>query len=171
MNEHVAYAASIAALLQGPREDEDMEITLKDDPYERLHQLHAAVLAAVREMTVPSMAAGVTGLERQLKAELDTARAELTKMYEERRTFYVPREVPWTDMAAGMMTIARDGTPWMVELVHEGPPLQVFLRNGDKAFPKDPKPGETVRVLVPYVTPEQAESLVKDQLGGTEVGT
>jgi hypothetical protein len=83
-------------------------------------------------------------------------------------TAYVAREVPWADVAAGMMTIARDGTPWMVQdRVGE----QVFLRNGEKSFPKDPKPGETVRVLVPYVTEEQAEGLVASELGGTEVET
>lgn len=82
-------------------------------------------------------------------------------------TAYVTREVPWSDVAAGMMTLSRDGTPWMVQgRVGE----QVFLRQGEKSFPKDSAPGETVRVLEPYVTPEQAEELVRGQLGGTEVG-
>lgn len=81
---------------------------------------------------------------------------------------YVPVELPWSDVAAGMMTIAKDGTPWMVQdRVGE----QVFLRNGEKSFPKDPQPGETVRVLVSYVTPEQAADLVRDALGGVPVAT
>jgi hypothetical protein len=81
---------------------------------------------------------------------------------------YVAREVPWTDVTAGMMTIAKDGTPWMVDGWTMDDTTAV-LRNGEKTFDKRPEPGETVRVLVPYVTPEQAESLVKDEPGGTEV--
>jgi hypothetical protein len=68
-----------------------------------------------------------------------------------------------------MMTIARDGTPWMVERRLFGE--AVVLRNGKKTFDKTPKPDETVRVLVPYVTDEQAEGLVASELGGTEVGS
>lgn len=80
---------------------------------------------------------------------------------------YVTREVPWSDVAAGMMTIARDGTPWMVAVVLEDG--RVELHNAAKTFLKVCGPNETVRVLVPYVTPEQAEELVRTELGGTEV--
>lgn len=83
------------------------------------------------------------------------------------RTAYVVREVPWSDVAAGMMTIARDGTAWMIEQVLDGDvPISFRLRNGEKTFTKTPNDlGETVRVLVPYVTPEQAEKTVADGLG------
>jgi hypothetical protein len=80
---------------------------------------------------------------------------------------YVTREVPWTDVAAGMMTIARDGTPWMVGGWNAACST-VVLVCGAEGFEKTPHSGETVRVLVPYVTPEQAEGLVRDVLGGTE---
>src|SRR5688500_7915156 len=89
-------------------------------------------------------------------------------------TAYVAREVPWTDVAAGMMTIARDGTPWMVEQVLDHDmPIAFRLRNGGQTFTKtiDPGPVDTVRVLVPYVTDEQARGLVASVLGGTEVGS
>jgi len=69
-----------------------------------------------------------------------------------------------------MMTIARDGTPWMVER-WAGDDAQVVLRNGERAFTKTPADGETVRVLEPYVTPEQAAGLVRDQLGGAPLDT
>lgn len=83
---------------------------------------------------------------------------------------YVTREVPWSDVAAGMMTIARDGTPWMVIGVGDGAWTLTGLHAQQVIrFEKTPTKGETVRVLVPYVTPEQAESLVKGELGGTAV--
>lgn len=88
-------------------------------------------------------------------------------------TAYVAREVPWSDVAAGAMTIAKDGTPWMVEQVLDADvPVAFRLRNGEKTFTKTPNDlGETVRVLVPYVTPKQAEALVRDELGGTAVSS
>lgn len=118
-------------------------------------------------------------LERQVKI-LSASRAELEQelTQERERAFgfasnhadcYVAREVPWTDVAAGMMTIARDGTPWMVQA--NDVPCMTLLRNGEQTFTKTPKDGETVRVLVPYVTGEQAEGLVSSVLGGTEVGS
>lgn len=79
-------------------------------------------------------------------------------------TAYIAREVPWADVAAGMMTIARDGTPWMVTDV-DGLGTWV-LQNGLKEYQKTPADGETVRVLEPYVTPEQATALVASELGG-----
>lgn len=85
-------------------------------------------------------------------------------------TAYVAREVPWSAVAPGMMTIARDGTPWMVER-WAGDDAQVVLRNGERAFTKTPADGETVRVLEPYVTPGQAAGLVRDQLGGAPLDT
>ena len=85
-------------------------------------------------------------------------------------TAYVAREVPWSAVAPGMMTIARDGTPWMVERWAGAVP-RVVLRNGERAFTKTPADGETVRVLEPYVTPGQAAGLVRDQLGGAPLDT
>lgn len=83
-------------------------------------------------------------------------------------TAYVVREVPWPDVAAGMMTISAQGEAWMVETwIGIG---AVRLRNGERSFEKaiDASKGKTVRVLTPYVTPEAAEKLVRDELGATE---
>jgi hypothetical protein len=118
-----------------------------------------------------------------VKGEWDAAKVELRHVTAHRHaaatraeelehllaTAYVTREIPWTDVTAGMMTIARDGTPWMVE--ERGENGEAVLRNGDRGFTKKPEPDETVRVLVPYVTDEQAEGLVASELGGTEVGS
>ena len=103
----------------------------------------------------------VEELERDLKDERE-ATARLGGLL---ATAYVAREVPWTDVAAGMMTIARDGTPWMVVARPAGSD-GVVLQNAAKSFNKTPKRDETVRVLVPYVTPEAAEALVASELGG-----
>ena len=80
-------------------------------------------------------------------------------------TAYVAREVPWTDVAAGMMTLSREDhpRPWMVRSQGAG---TWVLSNGLTDFAKFPADGETVRVLEPYVTPEQAETLVVSELGG-----
>lgn len=108
-------------------------------------------------------------VERAEAAEqrLEKATEGLVQVRELLATAYVAREVPWTDVAAGMMTIARDGTAWMVEQVLDADvPVAFRLRNGEKTFTKTPNDlGETVRVLVPYVTPEQAEKTVADGLG------
>jgi hypothetical protein len=110
-------------------------------------------------------------LERELEAARELVVRNSQACDELLATAYVAREVPWTDVAAGMMTIARDGTPWMVEHWTGAPCDPIVLRNGEKTFEKTPAEGETVRVLVPYVTPEQAEGLVASELGGTEVGS
>jgi uncharacterized coiled-coil protein SlyX len=132
--------------------------------------------------------ARVAELERQLAdlreqhgndgAHFDAMVQEYKRENAEQRdllaTAYVAREVPWTDVAAGMMTIARDGTAWMVEQVLDNDlPIAFRLRNGGQTFTKtiDPGPVDTVRVLVPYVTEEQAEGLVASELGGKEVGS
>lgn len=83
---------------------------------------------------------------------------------------YVAREVPWTDVAAGMMTLSREEhpRPWMVDGWTEDDTI-VVLRNGEQTFPKRPTPGETVKVLVPYVAPGAAEREIAEQLGGTQV--
>lgn len=110
------------------------------------------------------------GENEELRAEYQALRERFNALGDLLATAYVAREVPWSDVAAGAMTIARDGTPWMVETwIGIG---AVLLRNGTKTFEKaiDRSTGETVRVLVPYVTPEQAEAAVREQLGGTEVG-
>lgn len=81
-------------------------------------------------------------------------------------TAYVVREVPWPDVAAGMMTISAQGEAWMVETwIGIG---AVRLRNGERSFEKaiDASKGETVRVLTPYLTAGAAEELVKSELGG-----
>ena len=113
-------------------------------------------------------------LERQLaevQADFEAARQEIEQWAKTHAitantlaTAYVAREVPWSDVAAGMMTIARDGTPWMVADTEEGG--RFIMRYGEDEFTKKPEPGETVRVLVPYVTPEQAQALVVSELGG-----
>lgn len=107
----------------------------------------------------------------QLKVQLAAAQDDRARDHEAYvgleqllATAYVAREVPWTDVAAGMMTIARDGTPWMVEQACDNGDVE--LRNAGTSFMKRPEAGETVRVLEPYVTPEQAEQLVREQLGG-----
>jgi hypothetical protein len=114
----------------------------------------------------------IEGLERSAgmaaAADADQGISELRALL---ATAYVAREVPWMDVAAGMMTLSREEhpRPWMVAVrLEDG---RVELRNGVKTFLKVTGPNETVRVLVPYVTGEQAESLVKDELGGTEVGS
>lgn len=112
-------------------------------------------------------------LERELKdarVAAVNAETEMNSMEQLLIGSYVAREVPWTDVAAGMMTIARDGTPWMVVGVGDGAWTLTGLHTQQIIrFEKKPEPGETVRVLVPYVTPEQAEALVASELGGTEV--
>jgi DNA repair exonuclease SbcCD ATPase subunit len=110
-------------------------------------------------------------LERQLTEERAGAdgivaehQARIRELEQHLAAAYVAREVPWSDVAAGMMTIARDGTPWMVQFRDEDG--GVGLRNGERTFDKNPADGEAVRVLVPYVTPEAAEELVRTELGG-----
>jgi hypothetical protein len=93
-------------------------------------------------------------------------RGEVAELEHLLATAYVPREVPWSDMAAGMMTISAQGEAWMVDRRGDD---WVDLTSGPETFHKTPAPGETVRVLVPYVTPEAAASAVREQLGGTEV--
>jgi hypothetical protein len=116
---------------------------------------------------------------KELERELETVREQLldrerdlekerAHAWDRHQDCYVAREVPWTDVAAGMMTIARDGTPWMV-VEYDGLGTWV-LQNRLKEFHKVPSPGETVRVLEPYVTDEQAQGLVASVLGGTEMG-
>ena len=134
-----------------------------------LERAREADLAAVTELQSKLM-----DVERQLaeqKERADDLSRRASEFYELLHGSYVAREVPWTDVAAGMMTIARDGTPWMVETWDKNASDEVVvLRNGLQTFTKTPADGETVRVLEPYVTPEQAEGLVREQLGGTEVG-
>lgn len=180
-----AHAALIAAKLQGAHErrqrgeDKDMG---KDEGVwaEAARQIEQA-LTMVRENVERGLpdedapqsnavtAERVVALERELaqaNAHRDEAVAENERVVDLLRTAYVAREVGWSDVAAGMMTIARDGAAWMVAEESAG----VFqLQSGTRAFAKTPKPGETVRVLVPYVTPEQAETAVREQLGGTAV--
>jgi hypothetical protein len=112
----------------------------------------------------------IEGLERSAgMAAAADADQEISELRTLLATAYVTHEVPWTDVAAGMMTIARDGTPWMVDQVCDNDDVE--LRNAGRSFMKTPAPGETVRVLVPYMTDEQAEGLVKSELGGREVET
>lgn len=105
--------------------------------------------------------------------ECDGEREELRQALDLLATAYVVREVPWRDVAAGMMTISSQGVPFLAESVGGDPKLEIGLRGLHDGkvirFEKAPAAGETVRVLVPYVTPEQAESLVKNGLGGTAV--
>jgi hypothetical protein len=192
------YAAAIAARLQG-REDEDMskdeDIERARALFDRLRDDYVNVLlsqdadvgrVAELERAREADLAAVTELQRKLmdaERELAAVKETLWQVTAHRNAAanrgeeleqllavaYVAREVPWTDVAAGMMTIARDGTPWMVETWVEGDYLK--LRNGTGTFSKYPKSGETVRVLVPYVTDEQAEGLVASELGGREVGS
>jgi hypothetical protein len=113
-------------------------------------------------------------IEELEEAERQRAeRGEVAELHELLATAYLAREVPWSDVAIGMMTISRDGTPWMVQFVgFTDRGTDVFiLRNGDQEYEKHSSKGETVRVLVPYVTEEQAEGLVASELGGTEVGS
>jgi hypothetical protein len=120
--------------------------------------------ARIAELQVALAAAERASLDEvaKLTAEFEAETADHDQCY-------VAREVSWTDVAAGMMTIARDGTPWMVvERVPESG--AALIRNGGQQFVKCPEDGETVRVLVPYVTDEQAQGLVASELGGTEVG-
>lgn len=173
------------------REDEDVDENIWDDTH--LQDIRSVVMDALAQVYRAGTKAApgdpqasavsaerVVELERQLAESHRTAeewrrswsdeheRAEdlskrASEFYELLATAYVAREVPWADVAAGMMTIARDGTPWMVVGVTE--PVWT-LQNKTDVFTKTPKPGETVRVLVPYVTPEAAEGLVREQLGG-----
>jgi hypothetical protein len=105
---------------------------------------------------------------RQVRAVVEAERDQARELL---ATAYVAREVPWTDVAAGMMTLSREDhpRPWMVTTW--GDDGKVMLNNGTKSFHKTPADGETVRVLVPYVTKKQAEGLVASELGGTEVGS
>ena len=128
----------------------------------------ASAASAERVVELERQLAEVRASAAQLEANLENAEERAHAVEQLLVDCYVAREVPWTDVAAGMMTIARDGTPWKVESFTDG---AFILQNGVKTFHKDPADGETVRVLVPYVTPEQAEAAVREQLGGTEVGS
>lgn len=183
-----------AALIAATRQDETAVRSVWDDdpPVTQLTVVSFAE-AVARELDRLTMNEGTLQLRvadlaeelettSQLKVRLDEAAARIEVLEQElaqerERAFgfasnhadcYVAREVPWTDVAAGMMTIARDGTPWMVQA--NDVPGMTLLRNGEQTFTKTPAAGETVRVLVPYVTDEQAEGLVASELGGTEVG-
>jgi hypothetical protein len=127
----------------------------------------------------------VAELEREL-AEADERIAAITaerdRLGEKERVAgnllaaaYLAREVPWTDVAAGMMTISKGErpVPFLVSKVKDGVAWVLVGKHGDQVieFQKTPTPDETVRVLVPYVTPEQAEGLVASELGGKEVGS
>ena len=139
---------------------------------------HAAALERIEEAEEAYRQLAESGnlradeLEQQLADETfraDGNAGRIAYLEQLLATAYVAREVPWSDVAAGMMTIARDGTPWMVENWDGGIPTITYrLRNGDKTFEKSvaPDSNETVRVLEPYVTPEQAEALVVSELGG-----
>lgn len=159
-----------------------------DDPFVRALNLSAELGKVLGDIAAsghaPDENAGrVAELERELAEErekfgrlanqLDDAFVERDEARErlfglesndDHISCYVTREVPWTDVAAGMMTIARDGAAWMVETWRDV--ITVRLRNGDRTFDKTPVDDETVRVLVPYVTPEQAQALVASKLGG-----
>jgi len=128
----------------------------------------ASAASAERVVELERQLAEVRASAAQLEANLENAEERAHAVEQLLVDCYVAREVPWTDVAAGMMTIARDGTPWMVQ---EWVGQEAGRRNGKKTLMKKPGPGETVRVLVPYVTPEQAEAAVREQLGGTEVGS
>lgn len=108
-------------------------------------------------------------LEQQLVGErkrAEAAEGAAREVAAELATAYVLREVPWTDVTAGDMTVSKTAGVWMVRSVV--PPLWT-LQQGVEMFDKVPDKGETVAVLVPYVTPEQAEALVREQLGGAAV--
>lgn len=128
----------------------------------------AGLIASERDRAHEHLAEAERRLESREEGERQRVEqgevAELQAARDLLATAYVPREVPWSDVAAGMMTIARDGTPWMVA-EYDGLGTWV-LSNGLKEFYKNPAEGETVRVLVPYVTPEAAEAAVRVQLGG-----
>ena len=126
----------------------------------------ASAASAERVVELERQLAEVRASAAQLEANLENAEERAHAVEQLLVDCYVAREVPWTDVAAGMMTIARDGTPWMVTASVFG---GVELVNGDRTFEKGYEDGETVRVLVPYVTAEQAEGLVASELGGTEV--
>ena len=113
-------------------------------------------------------------VERAEAAEqrLEKATEGLVQVRELLATAYVAREVPWSDVAAGMMTISAQGAPFLVTEqpgdagMDSGTWALTGLHDGKVIrFEKTPKAGETVRVLVPYVTPEQAEKAVADGLG------
>lgn len=88
-------------------------------------------------------------------------------------TAYVQHDVPWDDVAAGMMTISATGAPFLAEeWVGVGAVRLRGLHDGkvitfEKAV--DASKGETVKVLVPYVAPGAAEREVAEQLGGQRV--
>lgn len=194
-----AHAALIAAKLQGAHErrqrgeDKDMgkdkdrsvwspekrEVvdTLAESVYDALLKLaeknapdapQSNAVTAERVVELERQLNKVEGELRDTNVHLDALGVELSATQRELQAAYVAREVPWSDVAAGMMTIARDGTPWMV-LHWNAARSAVALANGAQAFEKTPHSGETVRVLVPYVTPEQAEALVRDELGARAV--
>jgi hypothetical protein len=111
-------------------------------------------------------------LERKLMDALSrakTAEVDAKAVTELLATAYVVREVTWSNVAAGMMTISKEEhpRPWMVES-WDANGETATLRNGETTFPKTPTPGETVRVLVPYVTDAQAEATLR-AAGATEV--
>lgn len=132
-----------------------------DEALGRLHDVEQQL--AVADATVRSM----TDLLEREHQNVKNARTACDELL---ATAYVAREVPWTDVAAGMMTLSKEEhpRPWMVESRgYDADNAFVILRNGEKTFEKTlADPGETVRVLVPYVTPEQAEALVVSELGG-----
>jgi len=171
------FAAEIAARLQGAherrhdREDENVSESVWDGPAASneweacaslFDQLRDRYLTVIRERDELR-----SGENPQASAVTAERVVELEQLL---ATAYVAREVPWSAVAPGMMTIARDGTPWMVERWAGAVP-RVVLRNGERAFTKTPADGETVRVLEPYVTPGQAAGLVRDQLGGAPLDT
>jgi hypothetical protein len=86
---------------------------------------------------------------------------------------YVQHDVPWDDVAAGMMTISATGAPFLAEeWIGVGAVRLRGLHDGkvitfEKAV--DASKGETVKVLVPYVAPGAAEREVAEQLGGQRV--
>lgn len=107
--------------------------------------------------------------------EHEGTKVELLAARELLATAYVAREVPWSDVAAGMMTLSKSErpVPFLVSKVKDDVAWVLVGKHGDQVieFQKTPTPGETVRVLVPYVTDEQAEGLVRRVLGGIEVGS
>lgn len=184
---------------QGREDGEDMSenesvwTTQLDRAIDLLGELRGRALAAEApgepQASVVS-AERVVELERKL-AELDRDYAdavargtELEKALDERErwlqdahnrlaTAYVQHDVPWTDVAAGTMTISAQGAPFLAEeWIGVGAVRLRGLHEGKViAFEKavDASKGETVKVLVPYVAPGAAEHEIAEQLGGTAV--
>lgn len=83
----------------------------------------------------------------ELKQQVLTETWRADELRQQLQGAFVPVEIPWADVTPGDMTIARDGTPWMVQEWVSEKGKQVVLRNGAKTFMKTPADDETTRVL------------------------